>query len=408
MNRNHKRRRFTRSAAAEGLNRWKAAFVAGALAILGIVGYIYLQTKTGIDPVPKPWWYVLLNELSDTLMDVGILGLLFELLFRRELFSEFQSRMKRLFSEDREMAESLSTEVRKDRVLSTLKAQLDEELGEAIFDTLIKRYFSEEEYLSSRWNYNAEVSFEDLDTDEIKLDAGNGAAPEAGEGDSEVSLQREEYYRLKLSARYEGHFSQLQNCVGLILVNDQRELNYWFSCKDCYFRDVLLLNSNDRDQLVKVFRSIPGDSPAGEEIEKLISSFLKIEVKINGQVLPIAKYSFSPSHHSIRLEFKEDELKKIPQGTRVKHEINLESVISKTEKTYPYILKVPCKNPRIRLNYASATGISHIVPAVFFSGEADDTYQLSIQGKSKYVEVSTPYGEEVWVFPNSGVLFTWP
>ena len=396
INRKHRHRRSLQREPTEGFNKWRAAFIAGFLALLGIVGYVYLQTKTGIDPIPKPWWYVLSNQMAETLMNVGIIGLLFELLFRRELFSEFQGRMKRLFSEDQEMAESLSTESRKERVLSTLKAQLDEELGEAIFDTLIKRYFSAEEYLSSRWNYNAEVSFEDFESEEIKLEPGD------------ILLQKAEYYRLKLSARFEGYFSEIQNCIGIILVNDQRELNYWFSCKDCFFRDVLLLNSSDRTQLVEVCKNLSSDSSTGEEIERLINSFFRIDVKINDQALPIKKYSFSPTHHSIKLEFSEEALRKIPQRTRVKQEITLESLISKTEKTYPYILKVPCKNPRIRLNYASATGISHIIPAVFFSGEADDTYQLSIQEKSKYVEVSTPYGDEVWVFPNSGILFTWP
>jgi hypothetical protein len=220
-----------------------------------------------------------------------------------------------------------------------------------------------------------------------------------------VTLSTNSYYRVTVRSTYERNLDEARDRIGCILVEDPQELNNWFGRTDCLFRDVVGLNQSDRDKTLAMFENL---DPEGDRklALSIIEKIFKVTVKVDGHYVLPDEIKLTPGNNSI--EIRLCDLKRFGKDKRVLYEVTLESVMSKSVKRYPIILVDPCENPQITFSYP-AVSISNVNPFVFFTGK--DPFSPKIDQRpprEKRVIISLPrWMGDQWVFPNSGIIFTW-
>lgn len=366
----------------------------GLWLLLVVIGH-----KIGIPAAHGPWWYVVAVRIVEALLGVGALSLVFEIFIRRHFVSEMVEQLKLLFAIDKAFAGRLTINNKKQLVLNTLKAHLnDDRLAEAIYTNLIDSYFSTGNTLT-RYNLDAIISLRDLDAD-IELAC----------GDKHMKLAQEHFYRIELELEYKAAFSPSQSLVGVILTEEPGELQAWFTKEECFFRHYFLLPSDLRNQLI----SIVGQGHCSVE---LLNEFfgLAIEIGKSGIPVPIQSLNLKDTRGSIEVLLNGDALLEAQRHLSadenideegVLHRIKLRTCIPKEAKLYPYLIRNPHKNPYFRFQYSRATLVDHVIPLVNFSGDAANAVKITHNDEDGVAEVNAR-GNNVWVFPNSSVVFRW-
>ena len=276
-----------------------------------------------------------------------MVGLFFEILFRRTLFSEFITTMRELFDEDPALAKSLRDEVRRKRVKYTLQAHLGPERGEAIYNAMVRPYLTGRS--TFRPEMQEEISILDLDEDIALV-----------EGSSPFILGRKDYRRVVARTAFVRLFEKKRcHYAGCVFTDDFAELYAWFKRGDCIIREVLCLSPTDAARLATLV-----DGPDAEAAA-IIGKLFGVTVRINDQLAP-AEYAFtSATKRSMGFRLK------LPRGIKAepsRFEIRVETVMSRSVRKYPLILAEPCLNPSIAFCYSKS--MTNIVPAPFFAGEA--------------------------------------
>jgi len=384
---------------------WKVLVLSTGIALLGFGTVAFLDWKLH-NPDAKPWWYILIYGVAvHGLIPIGAIAFLFEVFIRRDLHREFTQSIRDLFSEDPSLARSLSEETRKRRVRNVLIAQLGEEGGQAVFSGMAERYLTGASPL--RWNEELQVSIEDIDENiEISL-------PEWGT--TKVTLSKDDYHRVIVKSNYEAMFDDTQRFVGCILVEDSEELNYWFKRDDCFFRDVACLNETERvgiGSLLQTRRTKNGPLTAltrGRSLERekaeLVTKFFQVDIKIDGKQFDVQRVRLSPSGKSIEIGLKDPG--SIKKGTRVRFELKQVSVLAKSVRRYPVIFGEPCQNPSVTFLYP-ANDVTNVRESVFLTGRSPFEPAVEKRPHADYIKVGLPPSMgPLWVFPNSGVVFTW-
>jgi hypothetical protein len=354
----------------------------------------------------EPVWFVLCARFIETLMSVGALGVIFEGFLRRRSTSEVIERIKLLFAVDKAFAGRLSTKVKQQLVLNTLKAHLGDDnldLAQAIYMNLMDRYFVIGSSLT-RHNLDATILLSDLDGDvTVKPGADHGKA---------VTLSGRDYYGLQLRMEYKTPFSDQRSMAGAILSEEPKELNAWFVNDKCVFRHFFLLPDKQRKELVSLLLE------KGSRSKEMLDRFFKLSVKIGkkGRLIPIDSFNLKEdTKESIEIFLNQKALKdtwhELSKDEKtdtdgVLHTIELDTYIPKEARLYPYLIRDPHKNPNFKFLYAAAAGITSVIPLVNVSGDAANSLRVNHFDKEKFAEVITG-GDDVWVFPNSSIVFRW-
>jgi hypothetical protein len=354
------------------------------MTLVGLLGLVTLQL---IAAQREELWYHFMTHLFSLVGSAGLVGLIFESMFRKEAIDQFA----RLFDGDPHFAAALSQDARQRRVRNTLKAQLGSEIGEALYDGVVSRYLVANSPYKKQFVYEAVLA--DLAAD-VKL------APN-------VILAKSAYYRLTMTERFQRPFrhapSRMQ--IGCILTDDFPEVDYWFSKKNCIFRETLVLSGGDRDAVRDLFSKL-----SAADLLRAVSLILTIEkVSINGTSLEIVSAAMAPSGNSVGIVLKVPRSLTIAAqaGSLAWYEITISGLIAKSARKYPVILAEPTEDPMITLRYPAA-GIQRMVAAPFFTGQDPFKPRIAPRDDLRQITVSFPriQDKHVWVFP-SGTIFLW-
>ena len=87
---------------------------------------------------------------------------------------------------------------------------------------------------------------------------------------------------------------------------------------------------------------------------------------------------------------------------QAKVEIEISTKKLKTSNTFSVYLVYPTRGLEICFDY-TGTGLRNVREAAFFAGKHTDPEVLVKRGKSVALRLS----DDEWVFPNSGVTFSW-
>jgi hypothetical protein len=219
-----------------------------------------------------------------------------------------------------------------------------------------------------------------------------------------VILGKNDYYHVTVRSTYERILEENRDRIGCILVEDSQELNEWFGRNDCLFRDVVGLEETDRVNTLAMFQNL--DSENDQKLALSITEkIFKVDVKVGGQPVLLDEIKLTPSNNSI--EIRLSDLRRFEKNKRTLYEVTLESVLSKSVKNYPVIFGDPCENPQITFSYP-AKSISHVIASVFFTGKDPFRPKIDSRPNERRILISLPrWMGTLWVFPNSGVIFTW-
>jgi hypothetical protein len=359
---------------------------------VGIGGLFLLEYLVPANP--KPWWYAAPFQLAGTLVSVGLVGIFVEISFGLRLFSQFIQNMRQLFDEDPSLARSLNEEVRQSRVKETLRAHLGSDEGSAVYNAMVHPYLS------------GKSLFRRQTLDEITIDSLRQDIIIETDGER-IVFPKSNYHRLIAITKFSRIFDP-QRCqyVACILVDDYQELYYWFNRSDCIFRDVVSLADSEKIHILRLIKQT--DVP----LSPILQAIFNVRVLIDNKHIPLGEIQIGPlgKSISIKVEIPQDIIDS-SKNKIVDHEIKLEGLITKSEKKYPVILSEPHLNPTIVFKYPTRA-ITNVVPAPFFAGEAPFDPRIerfSDQGEKIQIRITLPPGtdERSWVFPNSGVIFTW-
>ncbi|HEX9944354.1 MAG TPA: hypothetical protein VGG03_20280 [Thermoanaerobaculia bacterium] len=368
--------------------------IPAVVALIGVGGLAALDHSSSAS-FHDTWYYHILLHLGSLFGTVGLVGLLFELFFRKGAMEDFVQ----LFTENPRLAESLSREERQKRVKDTLLAQLGPELGEAVHDGAVSRYFSEQAFFRKQFEY--EVDIFDLTEDRLLK----------GEGDETVVLSKEHYYRLKIRAQFHRPLPTCKEIsFGCIWIDDFRELNAWFSDAACIFRDTITLRNEDKEPVRQFFARTGRSRQAAGYINSLFS----IEnLSIGGVKLHASSVKIRKEANSAGVYFKlPRELRSTRRSDLVSYQMTVSGLIDKETRKYPVILVEPTRDPRIVIRW-NTLDITRIVPAPFFTGTR--TFEPQIEedpepepGSGRIGISFAQTGEKpAWVLPGSGVIFLW-
>jgi hypothetical protein len=357
--------------------------------IFALLGLASLHYYVEFYYLREGWWFHLVVHTLSLIGAAGIVGFSFESFLRKDLLHEFLAEMRGLFERDPEMAKSLSPEVRRQRVKATLEAQLGEDIGAALFDGVVDRYFSRPSLYRRDFVYEATVA--ELDDDIII----NSRHP--------LTLKKDDYYRLTITQKYERAFPETKTIsIGCIWSEDFQELNYWFSQVNCIYREQVVLTSANQQAIIGCLQDL-GAEHALEGVQKL----LNIEyLRIDGAELRPESAAILPSGKSAGIIFRVP--KRTAKPRLAAYEIQMTGLVCKGTRQHPVMFGEPTADPDITFNFP-ARDITSVLAAPIFSGKSAFEPRIDSNQVSRRVHVGfgKKVGEPTWVFPNSGVVFFW-
>ena len=321
----------------------RAIFVAALALVISLSGLLVLETLH--NPASRPWWHHLLLHLFALLGSVGAVGLIFELILKVSLFDEFRTELRSLFHIDQTVAESLSPAIRQQLVLHTLITHLGRKEGEAIYNAVVHRYFSERPFF--REGYVYEVTLDDLEDDRA-LTCDNGS----------VILSKAQYFELRVTCRFTRAFVSHQRAIGCILSDG--DLMAWFQKRECLFREIIYLDDDDQAQLHALLTRSP------DSVGSIAKQLCTLRVLLNYHSIPIRNTFLSPSRTSIEFDLAVPEHS---HSSPLVHEIHLSTIISKAVRKYPIHLVDPTLNPKFVISYP-ARDITRVSQATFMHSQS--------------------------------------
>jgi len=216
-------------------------------------------------------------------------------------------------------------------------------------------------------------------------------------GNEQLVFRRNDYYNPTVAFQFDRAFVPSQNLLGCILGEHDKELPAWFNREDCLFREVMYLIPRDLENMIRLLR----DKVDGWE--SLLDRIFKVETSVNGVNMKTKDPILDSSGRWVALELQ------FPEGLGgmiANHRVRVSGLISKIIGKYPVHLVEPTLNPHITFSY-EARGIREVSYEPFLNSEKP--FEPDVQRGRHYITVAarSNVGEDIWVFPNSGVVFTW-
>jgi hypothetical protein len=220
----------------------RSYLVSGLYTLVGLAG-LYGTYYLAHAKAEKPWWLPAIENGFSIVAGTGFIGILFELSLRRNLITETVLRLRTLFDEDPDFANSLSVTAQEERVENTLRAHLGAELGRAIFLGLVHRYFTQ----PKRYRKDARLLVALSSCSELKI---NTFLPPKAPLDvtKYCSLVADYSFRLKVKR-------SRTTFVICTLSDDIGDLYEIFRKEDCIAREIIQLDEKDRTVILEAFKT---------------------------------------------------------------------------------------------------------------------------------------------------------
>jgi alanine racemase len=234
----------------------------------------------------------------------------------------------------------------------------NEELGDAIYYEMFETLFGKEDRqleLRDDFRYRIQVS-------------------EFSPEEAADSLRRE-YFRVTTRVEYTKAIRNSVFFIGCARGNEQ--LAAFFEDKRCEYR--WLLN--------------PGENLVPER------DFRVIRVRIDGEEIPFLRTENTERGYEVWCG-SEELKKKLNRNVRV--EIEIETKQRKSSRIFSAYLVYPTRGMEISFQYGG-TGIKNLRDVGFFAGKHPYPEIIRKDGES----VTLRLGNDVWIFPTSGVTFVW-
>jgi hypothetical protein len=344
--------------------------------ILGLLGADVLHCA-----VPATHWsfalVAVVQHSSEIIASVGLVGLLLELFVRRELTTEILRRLRALFRIDRSVADALSTETRKDIVRTTLTAHLGDELGPAIFNGLVRRYFEDKN--ANRREAAYDITLREMTADRV-ITCPSGT----------MTFPASDYYEISAEYRFKRVLTvSPQKTIVCIFGDEWGKLIEKFKDKSCILREALPLKSPERNALTNAFKA----NAAG------IDQLCAVSLKLNHQTVPVKPVAVDDNSIVFELD-----VKGVPENKCVQHEITVEGLVAKSARRFPVLVVEPTCMPVFTFTHPPTLPVS---PVHLFTGAAPFDPEIDQKKDKIRITLGVDNPEEGWIFPNSGVLFTW-
>lgn len=138
--------------------------------------------------------------------------------------------------------------------------------------------------------------------------------------------------------------------------------------------------------------------------DAVFGKLFKLKVSIDQQNVKIGPPEWKSEGKSIMLPLE------LPSWSarEVLYEIELRTLIAKDRRQYPVHLADPTLNPKIVFGY-KPNEVTTAAAEAFFNGKRPFASNIEPDTDRRRIIVTSPRDDEPegWVFPNSGVLFTW-
>ena len=340
------------------------------------------------------WWHYFGYHLGALFASIGSVGIAFELLNRSQIGEEWIAALRHAFAEDPSIAKRLSDEARQDRVRYTLEAQLDREVGDAIF------YSTVLPYMTGRRRFRVHMGFDlhlrDLDSDVT-----------VASDSSRVVFSRDKYHLYVADYRFKREYDSGLHTVGCLLIDDYEELTTWFGRPDTLYREVVSLEEPDLSALTALLAGCDQKT-----IPSVLQPAFNLSVSIDGKAVKVGSASISANGKSIIFKLGiHRPLMSLLLGSshdsrQVVYHIRLEALRAKTLRRLPLLLPEPTANPSSLFTYPPS--VRNVVPAPFFGAEPPFA-RVVHDHKLRQIRVEMPESDrdKKWVFPPTGVIFTW-
>ena len=346
--------------------------------LLGVVGLFFSNSLASWYPQYKTVLFAaeILHYSMEILASVGLIGLILERFARRQLTKEVEQRIRALFRMDREVADALSPEARRQIVKTTLTAHLGDELGPAIFNGAVLRYLEDKH--ANRRDARYHVTLREMQTDRRVTC-----------GEITRTFSASEYFEITAVYRFERMVSKTKSKVVCVFDDEWSRLIDEFKASDCLLRESLPLCSDNLGDLFEALRKKPNQ----------VNSLCTLEVSLGGQRMNVI--STSVHHRSVVFDI---DLGAVSVDTPIRHRIQIESIIAKAARSFPILVVEPTSKPDFEFSFPPGL---QVVPRHFFTGAKPFEPSISNTPGNISIETNSNSSEEAWVFPNGGVLFTW-
>jgi alanine racemase len=265
-----------------------------------------------------------------------------------------EPRLRRIFIPDEEKSISRIDNIIRHCLQTRAR---DEELGNAIYYEMFETLFGKEDRrleLRSGFRYNISIA---------KLPKTKNTASSKG------------YLRVSTHVEYKKMIRDNIFMIGC--ASDNSQLAALFEDPRCEYRWLL---NNGKDLVMD-------------------RDFTIERVRIDNENVPIIETKNTKRGYEIWCGSEEIK-KKI--NTEVKLEIEISTKKARGNKIFPVYLVYPVRGLEINFNYEKA-GLKNVREESFFAGRHPQPYISERKGKFIDIQIS----DKEWIFPTSGVIFTW-
>lgn len=266
-------------------------------------------------------------------------------------------------------------------MLNSMKVRIGEKAGELIFNTFIQRYINVDESfeLNCRTNYSYEITLNDSW-------ACDKTAPLSFDGNA--------YYGVLSEFEYTRKSGAYANGFNIFFVYDQSGLESTLesvaNMKNCFFREVLTLTAEDKEKVRKLTK---------DELMVFVNDVLGLTILIAENKNGDKKADFNVSHQEswgFCLQCKLSQFVGDITGKLI-----FKMPYSKEAKNFLVLMPDPTLNPKITfITQGAIEQLDAIALLTQEHGKKYDTQRVEQSRKWKVIV-------DGWVFPTSGVVFTW-
>lgn len=361
----------------------KVRKIAGITFLVGIMGLTAGEWFVSTHP-SLGWKLTALLLLgvhtSELLGSVGLVGLLLEVFGHRELADEILAKIRTLFRVEPDFAKSLSPDLQRRFVKSTLKANLGDDVGEAIFSGLVQRYFDADGKGVYRQGLKYDVDIRNLKEEEVLSDDA-----------THVTFTSSSYFSLSADYSFTRPFSPEAKFIACTFGEDYRTLFEMFAERKYIARETMQIENAHQESFSRLLRS------NDEAIQNRVKKIFAIVLAINRETVPQGEVTVD--QNGVVVEFKIPD--SIPKGEPTEYHVTIRGLIAQSAGKFPVIVSELAWDPEIIFRHPADL---RVIPVHFFTG--DPSSRPKVRESPGRIDISSEI-KGSWVFANSGAVFTW-
>ena len=328
-------------------------------------------------------WEGVLSVTAESFFGVSLTILIIGIIYEKWTKENFILEMKKSIADtilfDEENISHHSLDRKKQAIGSYIKSILGEDKGTVLFKEIISPYLESDQGFRKDFEYN--VLFEDNISEKFK---------------NKLNFKSTEYYFVHEYLEYTKEFcNEESDSIKIGFSTNSFLLNNWFPDGKIFFREWLDVEQKEQEGIEKLNL---------EDRKDFIENFLNLKVSFtffsDGNPVVVNNYKLIESEPGgLVVEISNDDLPNIPYSS---YTASIEFRMPQRKKAKKFLITISEATYAPKITFRYTPSMEPVSDLPFFPYTSCDL-QRTI-GRRRY---SYDLNFESWVFPKSGIVFTW-